>query len=279
MKHDYIFDFGMNNGDDTAFYLSRGYNVIAVEADPELVESGRRRFSRELESGKLQILSAGISEHDGFGEFWICEERPQFNSFIKESASRGSLHHRTITIPTVRPASLFERFGVPCYLKIDIEGYEQHCLADLSGFESPQYISLECHHFEGQGEQGLLLLDKLVELGYRKFKLINQFSFCAMPGPPHFWLTVDSVASKLFGQAPLDRISGSYWLARHFIVRTRLQHRFRWPFPMGSSGVWGEDTNGRWVNYRRAKRLFSDYRRLYSSGPTNLFWCDWHAAL
>ena len=31
-----IFDLGMHNGDDTAFYLSRGFNVVALEANPAL---------------------------------------------------------------------------------------------------------------------------------------------------------------------------------------------------------------------------------------------------
>ncbi len=274
----HIFDLGMNNGDDTAFYLSRGYKVVAVEAGPNLVESGRRRFSKELELGQLQILNVGISEQDGFGEFWVCDEKPQFSSFSRESAARDSFHH-PIRVPTLRPASLFKRFGVPLYLKIDIEGNEQICLVDLARFEPPQYISLECHHFGDQGEQGFLLLDKLHDLGYLRFKLINQYTFCAMSRPSHFSLTLDSIARRLVGQPPLNRITGSYWLARHFIVRTKLQHRFGWQFPMGSSGVWGEDTDGEWVTHEKAKRLYSHYHQLYRNSPTNLFWCDWHAAL
>ena len=40
-----IFDIGFNNGDDTAHYLTRGFEVLAVEANPELVEAGRKRFA------------------------------------------------------------------------------------------------------------------------------------------------------------------------------------------------------------------------------------------
>jgi hypothetical protein len=33
-----IYDVGMNDGNDTAYYLSRGFRVVAIEANPVLVE-------------------------------------------------------------------------------------------------------------------------------------------------------------------------------------------------------------------------------------------------
>jgi len=35
---DLIFDIGANNGDDTAFYLKKGFRVVAIEADPALAQ-------------------------------------------------------------------------------------------------------------------------------------------------------------------------------------------------------------------------------------------------
>ena len=43
-----VFDIGLNRGQDTANYLAKGYNVVAVEANPELVEFCSQRFSREI---------------------------------------------------------------------------------------------------------------------------------------------------------------------------------------------------------------------------------------
>ena len=34
-----IIDVGMHNGDDTAFYLAKGFEVVAVEANAALVEA------------------------------------------------------------------------------------------------------------------------------------------------------------------------------------------------------------------------------------------------
>ena len=44
MKRNLVYDIGMNNGDDTAYYLSLGYKVIAVEAVPDLVDAATERF-------------------------------------------------------------------------------------------------------------------------------------------------------------------------------------------------------------------------------------------
>jgi hypothetical protein len=47
----------MNNGDDTAYYLSRGFRTVAIEANPELVKYAKARFAREIASGRLIILN------------------------------------------------------------------------------------------------------------------------------------------------------------------------------------------------------------------------------
>lgn len=43
-----IYDVGMNNGDDTAYYLWRGFRVVAIEATPELVATAANRFRCEM---------------------------------------------------------------------------------------------------------------------------------------------------------------------------------------------------------------------------------------
>ena len=65
MEHDLIYDIGMHNGDDTAFYVSQGYRVVAVEADPAQAEVGRRRFAAEIAKGQVHIVEAAIGPNHG----------------------------------------------------------------------------------------------------------------------------------------------------------------------------------------------------------------------
>jgi hypothetical protein len=38
MKSDLIYDVGANNGNDTDHYLRRGFRVLAIEANPQVLQ-------------------------------------------------------------------------------------------------------------------------------------------------------------------------------------------------------------------------------------------------
>jgi hypothetical protein len=45
-KHaDLMYDVGFHRGEDTAFYLKKGFCVVAFEAHPRLAEKGRAMFA------------------------------------------------------------------------------------------------------------------------------------------------------------------------------------------------------------------------------------------
>ena len=279
-----VFDVGLNVGQDTAFYLSQGYRVLAIEADPVLAEKVSNSFRREIQEGRLEILNVGIADKEGFADFWICEEKPEFNSFQRKIAARDSYSHHSIQIPVLHFVSIIERYGIPHYLKIDIEGNDMLCLDGLGPSTLPKYLSVESEcplDEEGAGvEDGLRTLQKLDSLGYRRFKLIDQYTFCSLslPAPPYYW--VDTLARKTFNQPLMKNIRGLGLISRHLIMRRRLEGRFRWNFPWGSSGVWGEDTPGRWISYDEAEQAYKHYRArhfLASDRKFHSFWCDWHA--
>lgn len=49
-----IYDIGFHKGEDTLFYLLKGYNVVAVDADIELIEEGKALL-------KSILITAGLS--------------------------------------------------------------------------------------------------------------------------------------------------------------------------------------------------------------------------
>jgi len=60
----------MHNGDDTAYYLHKGFRVIAIEANPALAKRGEQRFAAALAAGRLKILNVGIAAAPGEAEFF-----------------------------------------------------------------------------------------------------------------------------------------------------------------------------------------------------------------
>src|ERR1051325_11727477 len=138
-----IYDVGMNDGADTAFYLHQGYNVVGIDADPTMVEAVRERFANEVRNGRLTLLNVGIAEKPGTALFWICEGFPEWNSFDRTLAAKDGKRHHSIEVRTVPFGDILDEYGVPHYLKIDIEGHDQFCVRALAGGPLPRYISTE----------------------------------------------------------------------------------------------------------------------------------------
>lgn len=166
-KHDdVIFDIGMHNGNDTAYYLAKGFRVVAVEANPMLARSAAARFADAVSSQQLAILNVGISRFRGTATFYVNRHRSEWSSFHPEIASRGDPVDEVI-VQTVTSSDLFRTYGVPHYVKIDIEGHDQMVVSEIAGLAlKPSYVSFE------NGD--LSLFEMLTEAGYGRFKLLNQ---------------------------------------------------------------------------------------------------------
>ena len=68
-----IYDLGANNGDDIDHYLLKADRVVAIEANPALCDSIRRRFSAAIQSRQLVVESCVITSAGEAPEvdFWI----------------------------------------------------------------------------------------------------------------------------------------------------------------------------------------------------------------
>ena len=123
-------DLGAHAGHDSAHYLSKGFRVVAVEANPELCRDLRARFSKEIREGKFRLLEAAIGEHTGESNFWINDRNAEWSSILQDVAERGG-RARKISVPSVTFADLLRTFGIPYYVKIDIERADVFCLRAL----------------------------------------------------------------------------------------------------------------------------------------------------
>jgi hypothetical protein len=57
---DLIFDVGLHRGEDTEFYLKKGFRVVAFVADGELVDYCREKFAAAMAAGRLVIVEGAI---------------------------------------------------------------------------------------------------------------------------------------------------------------------------------------------------------------------------
>ncbi len=177
-----IFDLGMNNGDNSAYYLRRGFHVVAVEANPVLCEKARARFAAEIDEGRLTILNAAIWNTDGEATFHVNIDNDHWSSLDAGWAGRDASRYKSIAVRCVTLARLFAEFGTPLYLKIDVEGVDKSILEQLrSSRLLPLYVSVEDCRF------GFEYLELLKASGYDGFKLLDQSTVLHMTDPATGW--------------------------------------------------------------------------------------------
>lgn len=246
-----VFDLGANNGDDTAYYLSLGHHVIAVEADPRLAQLCRTRFAADIDGGRLEIVEAAITDRDGEATFYVSADGDVWSSIDSTHAGSGT----PLTVPAIRFRSLVEQYGIPHYAKIDIEGADHFCLADLDPASLPEYLSFEAGHGR------LCDLYLAAAKGYTRFKLISQLDYRQPITPAfHSWdMAVRAVRAELGRTAmvraarrlrppPLGRPAEYTW-------------KQSGPFADATDGPWrtADDVAHAWLYHVREARFWAWY--------------------
>ncbi len=273
-----VFDIGMHNGDDTAYYLARGYRVVAVEANPSLCATARERFSQEISAGLLSIRNIGIAETRGEMDFWVSS-MTEWSSFHAENATKGGARATSIRVETMPFQELIEEEGTPFFVKIDIEMNDRLCLAGLAATTSrPAYLSFE---LSSRPNADLLAhadadIKLLESLGYRSFKCVRQDDLREIT--PRNVVYQLGLGRVLAGLEWLPRIGGHGVHGALYRLHYRRRPINGWQFNPGSSGPLGTELPGRWLT---SDEMLSVWRQLvaYDLRMGELReWFDIHAA-
>ena len=269
MQSDLIYDVGAHRGEDAEFYLLKGFRVVAIEAVPALCDDIRTRLRSYLASGQLILINATITDRAGPVTFFVNRTVSVFGTVCENWAKRNELFGAPsdkVSVSGLPFNDLVAQYGIPYYLKIDIEGSDILCLRALQSFTSrPKYVSIESATI--RWVDAIEEFSVLRGLGYSRFKLIQQREVPKQrcPNPP---------------------AEGRY-----------VDHRFE----KGSSGLFGSELPGEWMSEREALRFyryrFIRYRLvggesplwrwkygqyIYSEYATRLLrlgWYDTHAAI
>jgi FkbM family methyltransferase len=239
-----IYDVGAHSGEDTAFYLRKGFTVVAIEANSALAEKLRERFRSKLSDGTLSVIEAAIAESPGEADFYINKSKSVWGTLRPDWAERNASSgcpSQVVKVKAITFAEVLMKYGVPYYLKIDIEGADLLCLeALMDQRDRPKFVSIES---EKQSWSALLHeFEVLTALGYSRFKIVNQ--------------------TQIGSQEPPDPAAeGRY-----------VEYRFE----RGSSGLFGEEAPGRWLTRRQAIRryrlIFLKYRLMGDFGILRILW-------
>lgn len=262
IEEDLIYDVGMHEGDDSEFYLKKGFRVVGIEALPSLAKTASERLRTYIESGQLVILNVAVAEKEGplpFFESLHCSLWGTINPERGKTNDREGYRFVRRTVKGSNFASILKEYGIPYYLKIDIEGAETLCLKALKSFTSrPKFIS-----YEALPASSSVMREEfafLRTLGYSRFKAVRQ----------------DTVDAQ---RCPFPAREGQY-----------VDHRFGG----SASGLFGEEAPGDWMDEAGAAKFYDSLRarhnlinilnhlrlrRLLRSMVPDPGWYDLHAKL
>jgi FkbM family methyltransferase len=140
-----VFDIGANVGVLSSTFASLGAAVIAVEPNADCV----RHIQLSYPEQKIEVIQAAIGERNGLVVLNVSDERDVRSSVSddwistmggQDESYRGIWSRQNI-VPMLTLDTLIEHFGVPDFIKIDVEGFEEKVLRGLK--VQPPLVSFE----------------------------------------------------------------------------------------------------------------------------------------
>jgi FkbM family methyltransferase len=159
-----VYDVGANNGDDTEYYLKKGFRVVAIEANPTLANHIRTRFAGALQNRRLEVVNIAVGDGDYKSRLYVNSRDSKLSTLVKP------FHYdeqwTDIEIDVTRLSTIVKEHGRPAHVKLDIEGADVAVLREMFSAECfPESISAEAHSIE--------VLCLFVAAGYQNFKIVE----------------------------------------------------------------------------------------------------------
>jgi FkbM family methyltransferase len=142
---DIVLDCGANVGVFTRESLNRGAKlVVAIEPSPECLRCLRRRFSREIQDGRVILYPKGVWDRDA--ELELSTSPGLASAASSVALTRGN---STVRVPLTTVDALVQELKLERvdFIKMDIEGAEQPALRgavnSVARFRPAMAITLE----------------------------------------------------------------------------------------------------------------------------------------
>jgi len=167
-----IFDIGANVGDMTDVYSQKADTVVAFEPNPSMVEELTKRF---FGNPNIIIDRRSLDNKVGTNILMTSPYAASLSTFSEEWTKNtrflGQQWNEHIVVPTITIDSAIEYYGVPDYIKIDVEGYEYQVIKGLSMLLPNTVVCFEW--VEEQLSSILSIITYVNTLGYKAFSYTN----------------------------------------------------------------------------------------------------------
>jgi FkbM family methyltransferase len=133
--NDVIFDIGANIGTKISIFSKLAKTVVAFEPSEKLFALLQKRFSKP----RVQLFNIALGSQVSSSEYYEIPGKEAYNSLSKKHiettvtnrnvSNISMVNKRIVNVDTVE--RFIKEFGVPKYLKIDVEGYEYEVIQGL----------------------------------------------------------------------------------------------------------------------------------------------------
>lgn len=193
---DLIFDIGANRGYKTAFFLDLGARVVAVDPDPANVELLRWRFKGR----SLEVVQKAVSDRATLADFYVLNDANAKNTLsekwkkvLEESGSSrfGKPHQfeKTYSVETITLDELMSEYGVPFFVKVDVEGLELEVFRGLNTKVPLIQFEVNLPQFRTEGLESISRLNRLDPEARFNYSLGTELSL-----QEHHWLSAQDLS-------------------------------------------------------------------------------------
>jgi FkbM family methyltransferase len=209
-RGDLVFDIGAHVGDRVASFRRLGARVVAVEPQPALSRLLKLFYGRSVD---VAVEAVAIGRGVGTADMMINLDNPTVSTaspgFV--SAARDApgwetqRWTRSVVVPVTTLDALIDKHGLPAFIKIDVEGFEEQALLGLT--RPVKALSFEFTII--QRDVALACIERCIALGFTRFNaaLGESQSFVNAE-----WVSGEAIARWLSG-LPAEANSGDIYAA------------------------------------------------------------------
>jgi len=209
-RGDLVFDIGAHVGDRVASFRRLGARVVAVEPQPALVKLLKLFYGRRAD---VAIEAVAVGRVAGTTGMMINLDNPTVSTasagFVRAARDAPGWETqrwtRSVVVPVTTLDALIDKYSLPAFIKIDVEGFEQEALLGLT--RAVKALSFEFTII--QRDVALACIERCIVLGFTRFNAALGESQTFVNAE---WVGGEAVARWLTGLPP-EANSGDIYAA------------------------------------------------------------------